>query len=253
MTEVSKQVANREAITRTVVNSATHHGPIIVDPLERFLFPEGVPEVVTLGVLIEAMGKALVRTTEVMHNADLTLAAEIADDAAPRTARDTSIQAIREMLMDFSALVEGTYGADALKLCGLQGLTPRWGDTLANDGDNVAGLLKGNPFAALAPKPGREPLKAPKMAEALEAEVAEFKKSLEDVDREEREYQAALGARDLSVEQWSLVYPNVTDALGAFYSLAGRSDLADRVRPTARRRAGQPEEADTTPTEEQPT
>lgn len=112
---------------------------------------------------------------------------------------------------------------------------------------------KGDPFAALAPKPGREPLKAQKMAEALEVEVTKFKKSLKDVDREEREYQAALGARDLSVEQWSLVYPNVTDALGAFYSLAGRSDLADRVRPTARRRAGQPEEADTTPTEESPT
>jgi hypothetical protein len=49
------------------------------------------------------------------------------------------------------------------------------------------------------------------------------------------------------------VIHNADLTLTAFYSLAGRSDLADRVRPTARRRAGQPEEADTTPTEESPT
>ncbi|MBI2569736.1 MAG: hypothetical protein HYV63_22255, partial [Candidatus Schekmanbacteria bacterium] len=42
-------------------------------------------------------------------------------------------------------------------------------------------------------------------------------------------------------------YQGVATALEGLYRLAGRADLADLVRPTARRRQGLPEPADTAP------
>ena len=63
MTEVSKQVANREAIARTVANSAARHGPEVVNNLEQVLFPTGVPAELSMGLIVEALGRALVRPT----------------------------------------------------------------------------------------------------------------------------------------------------------------------------------------------
>jgi hypothetical protein len=108
-------------------------------------------------------------------------------------------------------------------------------------------LLEGNPLSSVAPKPGRDPLNATKMASALRSEVDSFRAALADVSREERQYQLALSKREQCAARWSSVYPGVAEALGAFYQLAGRSDLAEYVRPTARRRAGQPEPIDVAP------
>ncbi len=181
-----------------------------------------------------------------MHEADLALAAEVADDTAPRDVRDDKASTIREMLVDYASLVEGTYGTSLVTACGLEGKTPRSGDELTNDAEHIVRLLQGNPVSSVEPKPGREPLNATKMASALGSEVDRFRAALADVSREERQYQVALSTRDQSVARWSTAYPAVAEALGAFYQLAGRSDLAEYVRPTARRRAGQPELTDVT-------
>ena len=45
--------------------------------------------------------------------------------------------------------------------------------------------------------------------------------------------------------RWAVVYPGIADSAAALFALAGRQELADRIRPTARRRSGVPEEEDT--------
>ena len=45
--------------------------------------------------------------------------------------------------------------------------------------------------------------------------------------------------------RWAVVYPGIADSAAALFTLAGRPELAERVRPTARRRSGVPEEEDT--------
>jgi len=66
--------------------------------------------------------------------------------------------------------------------------------------------------------------------------------ALGNVEREKREAQLTQGAKNEAMTAWSTAYPAVADGAAAFFSLGGRSDLAQRVRPTARRRAGLPDE-----------
>lgn len=69
-------------------------------------------------------------------------------------------------------------------------------------------------------------------------------KALDDVEREKREAQATLSAKDAQVARWPVVYPGSADVVAALFVMGGWPELAEKVRPTARRRAGTPEAED---------
>ena len=82
-------------------------------------------------------------------------------------------------------------------------------------------------------------------AEDLEAHAAALQQLLNDVEREKREAQMTLSAKDVQIARWPVVYSGAADATAALFVLGGRPELAEKVRPTARRRAGTPEADDT--------
>jgi hypothetical protein len=49
-------------------------------------------------------------------------------------------------------------------------------------------------------------------------------------------------AKNNAMAAWGTGYSAVADGAAAFFALGGRADLAQRVRPTARKRAGLPDE-----------
>ena len=59
-----------------------------------------------------------------------------------------------------------------------------------------------------------------------------------------REAQLTLKARNEAVGIWNAVYQGVADVVTGIFELVRRADLADLVRPTARRRAGVAEQGD---------
>ncbi len=60
-----------------------------------------------------------------------------------------------------------------------------------------------------------------------------------------RENQAALNARDQALTELRHAYSHVADSYAADAALVGMQKVADKVRPTAKRRDGTPEPADT--------
>ena len=58
---------------------------------------------------------------------------------------------------------------------------------------------------------------------------------------------ASLERKTRAAEAWQRTYQGVTSAFYGLYLLAGRKDLAERIEPTARRRAGIPEDGDPSP------
>lgn len=252
MTEVSKRVANCEAAARTVTSSAELHGPEVAAQLAQLLFPDGAPEPLTMAGLIQALGQSLERSTKALHEADIALANEIADDEKYRDDRDAATLTVRQDLIDASDLVRSTYGAEHLVTYGLQGETPRASDLLHNHGVNVERLLRQTPMPA-TPKPGRPAIDAAALADALRAHLDELKGTLGDVERESREYQTALTARDAELVDQQRIYQGVTEVLTGLFTLASRADLAARVRPSTRRRTGAaPVEEPPVPVEEPP-
>jgi hypothetical protein len=67
---------------------------------------------------------------------------------------------------------------------------------------------------------------------------------LDHIERERREAQQTLLQRNTASSEWARVYAGVGDAFVALASLAGFDDVAQRIKPTARRRAGRPESSD---------
>jgi hypothetical protein len=63
-------------------------------------------------------------------------------------------------------------------------------------------------------------------------------KSLDDVKLEERELQAAINFRGQKSDEWKNGYYAVASILSGLYQLGGKSDLADKIRPTVRKSSG---------------
>lgn len=248
MAEVSVMVANRMVIAGTVKASVQVHGGPVAGALEQVLFPDGrPPDGLAAAPFIAALGAALARSEAALRGADEALGAERADDPARREARDAAASTVRAQLMRLAALLEGLYGPEVVRAYGLAGETPEGLQEQLQAADTVVGRLRGTPITA-------PPLVAGMVldAEAVAAELARhaevLRTELAAVARESREEQLALGVRDEALRHHDSTYQGVATALEGLYRLAGRADLADLVRPTARRRQGLPEPADTAPT-----
>ena len=84
-------------------------------------------------------------------------------------------------------------------------------------------------------------------AQAIQDAIDAVNTALGNVDREKREAQLTLQAKNDATALLSAGYQGIADAATGLYVLAGRPDHADQIRPTARRRAGLPEPEDLPP------
>ncbi len=243
MADVSKMVSDRVAISRTVLSSLQVHGAEVSDDLDKLLFPKGPPPHLTVAMVIEALGQALTRARTDLTTADLAHAAELADDEAPRTARDQAIVDVRAGLIGIRGTLSSVFGASLLSTYGLSGETPEDPELLAHRASNVAKLLAERPIVE-KPKQAGVTVDAAALAQSLHAPIASLTAALADVGREVREAQLTLKARNEAVGSWNAVYQGVADVVTGIFELCGRADLAELVRPTARRRAGVAEAGD---------
>jgi hypothetical protein len=212
--------------------------------IEKALFPKGVPPNLTVAGVLSALGAHLQARADALVTADKAHAAELADDDAPRAAREEGVSETRGYLVSLRANLAGNYGPEIAVAYGLDAALPEDAAALANLAGKVEHLLRSRP---LAEPPKRASLKLDPIAAAddLKALGDGLRKSLGDVEREKREAQLTQNAKNATMAAWGPAYQGVADAVAALFVIGGRADLADKVRPTARRRAGLPEVEDT--------
>jgi hypothetical protein len=243
MAGVSKMVSDRIAVSRTVLSSLHVHGAEVSEALERHLFPQGPPPSLTVAMVIEALGKVLARASDGLATADLAHAAELADDEAPRIARDQAIAEVRARMISLRGTLSSVFGTSLLSIYGLAGETPEDPELLAHRAANVAKLLADRPIVEPSKQEGVT-VNAAALALSLQEPLKKLTLALGDVDREAREAQLTLKARNEASASWNADYQGVADTATGLFELARRGDLADLVRPTARRRAGMTEPGD---------
>lgn len=241
---VTKMVASRIAISRTVLSSIEVHGPEVAEKLTTILFPEGAPANLTVEGFLQALHGALARSVDEMRTADIAHARELADDDAPRAARDQAVADTREQVISARGTLSSVYGESILGAYGLAGETPTSAELLVQAALNTASLLRSRPITEKPRQPGVT-LDRVALAGGIEEPAKRLDGALDDVRREERESQLSQTQRNGAVDRWSPRYQGVADAVTGVYEVVERKDLADLVRPTARRRAGLTEEADT--------
>jgi len=236
MREITKLVASRQSNAQAVITAIEVHVKAAAPQVSALVFPLGAPKNLTVELFIDALGKVLAAHTEAMGAADRALADELGDDQPYREARDAARAAVREALIDCNSSVSGAYGASTVHAYALDGALPAADNLLLQQAKVVyTALAKGAPKGAA--KKGHK-LDFAVLAEELQIHIVALEASLKDVKREEREAEQALTRRDADVASFEPVYTGIADIAAGILELVGQSELANRVKPTVRRRAG---------------
>jgi len=251
MSQASKVVADRVAISRTVLASLYERAPEIARALDSALFPEGAPRALTTEGFLHALRDLLARATESMSAADLAHTRELADDVAPRELLEERIELLKSLLVSLRATLASTYGPTVAAAYGIPSQIPEEPEALLRHASATERLLRERSLTE-PPKIRSLAIAPLAVSEDLGLAIADLKRALADVNREKREAIMSQSAKNLAMTRWSEVYQGVTEVACGLYGLAGHAELVDSIRPTARRLAGLPEEEDTAPSTERP-
>jgi hypothetical protein len=235
MSRLSEQVQNQLKVSEKVVMSARTHATQIAQALSGKFAK--VPEDIKIDTklcesVILAMAWGLENAAGDLRQRELDYAAEQADDAPVRKARDSAVEQAIALMSGLRATVDNVLGREALSTYGLLGETVRVPSKLLNHMQNVAQLLKKSPLTAKAPF--GVSFGTAEAATSIEALHQQLEGLIKDDNREVRELEDALVKRNRAADAWVEAYQGTATALEGLYRLAGWKELADRVRPTQR-------------------
>lgn len=240
MAKNSKVASNRIAVTDAVSASLRVHGPEVAAGLSAALDLGGPGARATraeVEKLLGLLGQLLDRTAVELAAADAAHVSELSDDEAPREQRDAATAKVRDKLLGLRDLLSGAYGEAVAKGYHVVEALPEQPQQVLQRGRNVAELLRTKPLKA----PSRHAslkLKVPELADELTPLLDALEAALSTVRQEEREAQATQERKNRASENWQRIYQGATHLAYGAYILAGRRDLADRIEPTTRKRAG---------------
>jgi hypothetical protein len=241
MARIGKQIENRLTVSGKVAASAQTHRVEVARALAaQSRAVQGSKTEATTEVFETAIGALqdmVERAAFELKKAELTLAAEQADDVVPRSQRDGLTMELGALMTRVRSTVEDAMGPEVLPTYGLEGATPRAARQLANHVANVVSLMEQKPSEVTTELGSTFSTSA--TVNAIKPKGAALEAALKVVDREARELEKAQSDRDQAVELWTEIYQGVATALSGLYRLAGRKDLADRVRPTSRTLSGE--------------
>jgi len=233
-----KRTSTRIKNARSVSVAAETHGAGVAGELDRVL---GLPAGSMLAVFTR-LAALLVAATTRMNELELEVQREAGDDNAVLTARDEAHAAVRTAIGQARALVLAFVGKEARKPLGLDAEIPATATELADYARSAAdALVRAALSINVSDNVGVSTDTLGKQIAAREVTLAG---ALKDVETEARELNAAIGTRDLALEPWTRAYRGVALTLAGLFTLAGREDLAARVRPTERRARGEEEPGD---------
>ncbi len=255
----SKVVVDKQKSAESVIAAGETHASATQEALLVILKPhlkkgEVMPD---FAAVMRLSCAALEAAKNVMIEKDAEHEAELSDDPEVRARRDAAAAATSEELVSLREVLTGLYGgAIAGKV--LPGSTPQDATMLARFAGEAAANLKKAKFPAARVKGAK--VDVAELTESLESKSATLTTELKAVQREVREAEATLTAKNEAILAYDEVFMAVANGLQGILKLAGKNDLAARVRPSLRRPgqtaddAGEaPPPAEKTPTEKTPT
>lgn len=169
---------------------------------------------------------------DAMIEADSAHESELADDSSARDARDTATAVLTERVVQLREAVTGLYGLKAARSV-IIGSTPQ--DPVALE--RFAGEVIQNLGTATLPKPrfAGASLDVNAVRQDLAAARETLQGTLNQVANEAREAQDTLAKKNQAIEEFDRVFTGVATSLSGLFILVGERELADKVRPSARR------------------
>lgn len=241
MADVSQMASNRKQIATTVISALRTHEDRLADNLAEELFG-GTQTTFTMPELIEALADYLENSTDEVVEAAVDVLTEVAEDRAASDEASRALEELRDEIISQSSYIDGVYGREVSDRFGYGGVTPRATSPLVEAARSIEDNLRAQDFPA--PRPGRRPIDPDDLADALAKLRAELEEAAAANLDEERETQAARSDRNKHRKDWDASYQGVANTAVGLFRLAGEPELSERVRPTANRRKGLPEQED---------
>lgn len=240
MVKKNSQVVNSSANGAYVLSSAQYHGDEVVHELARLEMD--LPVDARLGEhglrkMFHWLGAMLGHHNKLLTEAEMTYLREQADKQPVRTRRDDLVASLLSLHQSARSRIETSLGADELFTYSLDGRLPRVAAALVEHTEVIIQLLRENP--RVLPDALSGDLDTRQIASTLEDTLVELRQTLADLTQERREADSAMLRRNNVLAAWRLIYRGVAAALTGLYLLAGREDLAQRIRPTSRRVSGE--------------
>lgn len=255
MAKKSRQVDNRIQSSEHVVHAATTHAEQVAERLAaRAISVQGVNTMATkefFHVLLAFLTDTLGASARSLDEAEHRVLAERSDDVGLREDRDSAAADLLRAAVRVKSMVADALGPEGIATYSLEGETPRAPRELVSHAESVSNLMIKKPFLVTVEGITFD---SAAMAQTLATKANKLDKSLATMKREEQELADQLGLRETQVLAWIEDHQGIADTLVGLFRLAGRKDLAERVRPTSRALAGEevtpPAEAPTTPSED---
>lgn len=234
---MAKQVTDRQGSTETVASAAETHAARIAEAFTASFADclEGKEKMPDVALLLALVSRKLRRTNAALVKASDAYDAELADDAAPREARDEAAAALTAEVVDIRAVIEAAHGPAMLRSLGLDGKTEVEPKAILSKSTKLASALA-DPKRKW-PKPRRKGVKVEPKEWAVDLETynARLDQALKDVMRETREAQAALDTKNRAMDANDDAFQRIARFVSALFFLVGDDTLATKVRPSARR------------------
>lgn len=234
---MAREVTGREASAEAVASAAETHAAEVAKAFVA-KFKQHVPkkeEVPDVGVLLRTLAKALRTQSADLLEKSAQHDAELADDAAPREARDTATTELVQAMVTIRSACEVAYGRVGLKALGIDGRTPTDAKAIQEHAGKFVAQLKSPKVKLPPPQEGMSIDHAVWIAK-VEKWLPVLAQARKDVAREEREADATINAKNKSMEAFDELFGVVAAFTSSMLDLIGEDDLAARVKPAARRR-----------------
>jgi hypothetical protein len=225
-----------------VIQAIIHHGPRVSAVLTEKFGPrlgeeETVPDFQQfqqffLGILQAARGRVVASEAEHVD--------ELAGDGEKRTLRDEAYDGLKSVILEQRDFFAGTFGPGQAERMGFPSRIGRWHMELLRQGDHLVKHLT-DPAAELPPPrfAGVSVDLAQAAAPILPA-VERLRSTMDEAGRELKMAELTQVDRNRAMEELDTTLLWSARSLEAIYRLAGETELADRIRPAARR-PGRPE------------
>ena len=233
MDNVNKGNADRLRSAEDTVTGMKVQGAAVAAAVKDFIFEGQSPRKLSIEELIELLAGRLDGANGQFRTADSAHQVETSGDVDARAARDAAIATVRAGVIAAGHAITGAFGAAVRASMGLDVTWAPRGDLLLGQARNAIQLIKKT--RKLQPLAAGVRIDTAELADALEEQCTHLEAALETVKHEERSAQQTFQERELVARVWERAYPGIAEIFTGLCILAGRDELAARVKPTLRK------------------